>query len=416
MFTAAPARLVHSRWAPWALLALSVAARVVATLLGPEPFNMIDLKVYVEGAQHLTDGTLYDFLSGASKLPFTYPPFSALLFTPLSWLPWTLTRILWQLGILASLPAIIYLTLRLLGRAGRSAVRPLESLRGVLITGAALAFWLEPVGTTVNYGQINLFLALLILGGAVAAKDWLAGAGVGLAAGIKLIPAITGLYYLLQRRFAVLVWSVLVFAGTVAVMFVFIGSETTRFFTTLIFDPSRTGPVFSAINQSWRGVLYRFAGHDVTGLWLAACVVTVGLGGWAALAAARAGDRAGSLLAVQFTGLLVSPISWSHHWVWVLPLLVWGLFGPARAHRAVRGVVIAWSVAAYSYLIPILVAVQGSPPVVARPAWQTWAASAYVVLGMLTLLVIALVSRVVAAARPEISYTFNLTRESGAPG
>lgn len=393
MLRAPFAALAASRWAPWALLALSLLSRAVVTLLGSQPFNMIDLKVYVDGARHLTDGTLYDFLSGSSHLPFTYPPFSALIFTPLSWLPWVVTRVVWQLGMIGSLPAIIYLTLRLLDRAGRGAPAPVEPLRGVLVVGTALAFWLEPVTTTVGYGQINLFLALLVLGGAVATKDWMAGAGVGLAAGIKLIPAVTALYFLLQRRFAALVWTAIFFLTTIAVMFVIIPNETWRYFSKLIFDPSRTGPVFSAINQSWRGALWRLAGHDVSSSWLLACAVTVAIGMWAAWRALRAGDRTGSLLAVQFIGLLVSPISWSHHWIWVLPLVVWGTLGPVRADRGVRVLLIAWLAATYSYLVPILVALQGRMPVASRPGWQSWAGALYPVLGMATLVVIGVVSR-----------------------
>ena len=346
MTMAVPAlrRLVASRWLPGLLLAISVVIDVVVTELGPEPFNMIDLAVYVQGAGHLTDGSLYDFLSGASRLPFTYPPFSALLFAPLHWLPWTVTRVLWHAGSIAALTAILYLTLRLLGRAGPFAVRPISSLPGTLLAGTAAAMWLEPVRTNLNYGQINLFLAVLVLSAAVTAKDWLAGTFVGLAAGIKLVPAVTGLYLLVQRRYAAAVWSAVVFLATVALMLAIIPRETRRYFTALIFDPARTGPIYSAINQSWRGALSRLAGSDVSLSWVVVCLLTVALGGWATWRAGRAGDRTGALLAVQMIGLLVSPISWSHHWIWVLPVLVWAVFGPAAADRRVRALAAAWSV------------------------------------------------------------------------
>ncbi len=393
MFAQALRRFVASAWAPWGLLILSVLAHVVITELGPEPFNMIDLRVYVDGAGHLTDGTLYDFSSGASALPFTYPPFSALIFKPLFWLPWTVTRVIWQAASIAALAAIIYLTLRLLGRAGPQAEPRLESLRGVVLTGTALAMWLEPVRTNFNYGQINLFLAVLVLYGAVSTKDWVAGAGVGLAAGIKLVPAITGLYYLLQRRFRAVLWSLVFFMATIVLMLAIIPRETRRYFTELIFDPSRTGPVFSAINQSWRGALSRLAGHDVTTSWLVTGALTLFLGVWALSSALRAGDRAGALLATQFTGLLISPISWSHHWIWVLPLLVWGLFGPRRRSRAVRVLVTCWSIATYSFLVSVLVALQGKNPVLSRPGWQSWLGTVYVVMGVGSLLVILVASR-----------------------
>jgi alpha-1,2-mannosyltransferase len=384
------------------LLTLSVAAHVVVVELGPEPFNMIDLRVYVDGAGHLTDGTLYDFSSGRSALPFTYPPFSALIFKPLYWLPWVVTRVLWQAASIAALAAMIYLTLRLIGRVGSRAQvgsgARLVSVRGIVVTGTALAMWLEPVRTTFNYGQINLFLAVLVLYGAVSTRDWIAGAGVGLAAGIKLVPAITGIYYLLQRRYAAMAWSVAFFAGTVLLMLAIIPHETWRYFTKLILDPGRTGPVYSAINQSWRGALSRLAGHDVSISWLVACVLTLALGIWAVWAALRVGDRTAALLATQFTGLLISPISWSHHWIWVLPLLVWGFFGARRRHRAVRILTVCWLVACYSFLVSVLVAVQGHAPVLSRPGWQSWLGTVYVVLGMATLAVVLLVSRRSAAA------------------
>jgi len=393
VFRHARRRLLTSRWAPWGLLAVSLVLHVLVTLVGADPFKMVDLRVYVEGAEHLRDGRLYDFVSGTLHLPFTYPPFSALIFEPLSWLPWTVTRTLWECAMLAALPALIYLTLRLLGRTGPAAVRPVDPLRGILVVGTALAVWLEPVRTNFNYGQINLFLAVLVLGGAVSVKDWLAGAGVGVAAGIKLIPTVTGLFYLLQRRFAAVVWSVVVFAATVAVMLAVIPRETTRYFTRLIFDPGRTGPVFSAINQSWRGSLTRLAGHDVSTAWIVAGVVTVGIGLWAARASIRAGDRTAALLSTQFIGLLVSPISWSHHWIWVLPLLVWGLFGPRSDERPVQVVVAVWAAACFTYLVPILITVQGKAPINSRPGWQSWLGATYSLLGLATLMVLTVVAQ-----------------------
>lgn len=393
MIASACRRFVTSSWAPWALCALSLALHVVVTVLGADPFKMVDLHVYVGGAEHLTDGTLYDSVSGTLQLPFTYPPFSALVFAGLSWLPWTVTRMVWELGMLAALPALTYLSLRLLGRAGPGAARPVVGVRGLVLTWSAAALWLEPVRTNFNYGQINLFLAVLILGCAVTAKSWLAGTGVGVAAGIKLIPAITGLYYLLQRRIAVVAWSVAGFGATIAVMLAIIPRETTRYFTKLMLDPGRTGPVFSAINQSWRGALARLAGHDVSTSWLIACVISAALGIWAAWASIQAGDRMAGLLCVQFVGLLVSPISWSHHWVWVLPLLVWGLLGPRSSDRSVRLLTGAWCVACFSYLVPILIVIQGAVPVNSRPGWQSWLGTIYSVLGVVTLLVLASVAR-----------------------
>ncbi len=386
-------RLVASSWAPWALLALTGVLHVVATATGSDPFLMVDLAVYVDGARHLTDGTLYDFFSQPLDLPFTYPPFSAIIFSPMTWLPWTLLRVIWQVASFGALALMVYCTLRFLGRAGPRAPHPLQHVRGIVVTTTALGLWLEPVRTTFNYGQINLFLAALLLAGAVAGKEWMAGASVGIAAGIKLTPAITGLYYLLQKRFAAVVWSVVFFAATIGLAFAILPSETWRYFSELIFDPARTGPVWSAINQSLRGALARLAGDDNTGLWLVVAAIAGALGLWVAWVCMRAGDRCATFLAVQFTGLLISPISWSHHWVWVLPLLLWCLFGPRQRETAVRVLAVAWLVATCSYVVSVLIAQQyfGQGP--SRPLWQSGLGVIYPLMGVVTLVVLGVIAR-----------------------
>lgn len=401
---AAMRRFVASSWAPWALLAVTIVLHVLVTLAGSDAFAMVDLKVYLEGAQHLTDGTLYDFFSEPLHLPFTYPTFSAIIFTPMTWLPWTVLRVLWQAASFGAIGLIAYATLRLLGRAGPKAPQPLEHVRGIVVTITALGLWLEPVRTTFNYGQINLFLCALLLAGAVASKEWLAGASVGLAAGVKLTPAITGLYYLLQRRWSAVAWSVVFFAGTVLLGLALVPSETVRFFTALMFDPARTGPVWSAINQSLRGAIARLAGQDLTSLWLVTAMLAAALGLWAAWACLRVGDRTAGLLAVQITGLLISPISWSHHWVWVLPLLLWCLFGPRQRVPAVRGLAIVWFVATCSYVVSLLIALQYIDQPASRPGWQSALGVVYPLLGVITLVVLGVLAiRTTAPSGPNSS-------------
>lgn len=399
-------RYLASSWAPWLFLALTAVAHVLVTLAGADPFKMVDLKVYVDGTRHLFDGTLYDFFSEPLHLPFTYPPFSALLFGLIGWLPWTFLRILWQAASFAAVAVMIHATLKLLGRAGKQAPKPLANVRGIVITGTALAVWLEPVRTTFNYGQINLFLAALLLAGAASAREWWAGSSVGIAAGIKLVPAITGLYYLLQRRWTAVIAAVVSFAVTVGIALIFLPSETVRFYTELMLDPGRTGPVWSAINQSWRGTLARLAGHDVSTSWVIASVLTLAIGVTATWWSLRAGDRTGSFLAVQFIGLLVSPISWSHHWVWVLPLLLWVFFGPHRRHPLAWLLAAGWLAATCSYVVSILIAWQYEGEPASRPGLHSWLGTAYVVMGMLTLIVLAVLNRrpdrsVAESASPE---------------
>ncbi len=386
-------RYLASRWAPWAVLLMAVLVHVLVTLAGADPFRMIDLKVYVDGTRHISDGSLYDYFSEPLHLPFTYPPFSVLLFAVISWIPWVVLRILWQAASFAAVAVMIHATLRLLGRAGPRAPDPLPQVPGIVITGTALAVFLEPVRTTLNYGQINLFLAAMLLLGAAAARQWAAGATVGLAAGIKLVPAVTGLYYLLLRRWTAVVASIVTFTATVGIALVVLPRQTVRFYTELMLDPGRTGPVFSAINQSWRGAFTRLAGRDdVAAAVAAAAGVTMVIGLLATWWSVRAGDRTGAFLAVQFIGLLVSPISWSHHWVWVLPLLIWAIFGAHRHTVAARVLAIGWLLATCSYLVSILISLQDEFTA-SRAGWQSWLGTVYAVLGLCTLIALAALNR-----------------------
>jgi len=95
---------------------------------------------------------------------------------------------------------------------------------------------------------------------------------------------------------------------------------------------------------------------------------------------------------VQITGLLISPISWSHHWVWVLPLLLWCLFGPRQRNVWVRVLAIAWVIATCSYVVSILIAMQYYGQLASRLWWQAWLGTVYPLLGILTLVLLGVLS------------------------
>ena len=106
------------RVAPW-LLGVSVFIHFVLVAMQAK-MTMVDLMVYRDGSPFLLHGTLYDWhLSEYSEqfaLPFTYPPFAAVVFLPLSWLPWVAVRWLWQVVSVACLWWLVRLSLRLIAK------------------------------------------------------------------------------------------------------------------------------------------------------------------------------------------------------------------------------------------------------------------------------------------------------------
>lgn len=385
--------------AAW-LLAGSIAAHVVLMQL-PKATTMIDLLVYRHAPPSILDGHLYDFRLGEFSdqfpLPFTYPPFAALVFLPLSWFPWWVVRYAWHAASIGALWWILNRTAALV--VGPAAQQQLWRRRVLLWT--AVALWTEPVRTTLNYGQINLLLVAALITAVSTRRDSLAGLSVGLATGIKLTPAVTGLYFVLRRRWAAAGWSAVWFAVTVTLGWLAGPEQSRLYWFQLLGDPNRIGPVGSAINQSLRGALSRTMGYDVGSgaLWVAAALLAIGLAGSAVLAARRTGDGFAMLIVIEFLGLLLSPISWSHHWVWAVPALFWLLHGRARLHTGIRVAAGAWVFVLVSYVVPILVTRQQSIWTIPRPWYLAALGWAYPLAALITLGAVAGLLRPSATGR-----------------
>ncbi|MGY0486601.1 glycosyltransferase 87 family protein [Streptomyces sp. WG-D5] len=323
--------LPRTRHAPVALGAclLSFAAFVIAQRAAQ--VSMIDLMVYrAEGWTVRTGGDLYALRATYAGLPTTYPPFAALLFLPLTFVDVVTMKVAATAANLALLVALVHLSLRLVRRHAR-----VEHALWV----AAVAVWCEPVWTTLRFGQVNLLLAVLVLWDLTRRPGhrW-AGVGIGVAAAIKLTPALfavfllcTGLVLLARgRAWRPWVRGACVAAGSfvcvTALTAVVLPRDSRHFWTQTVFESDRPGHAEETGNQSLRGVLARLLHTGDPGLWwAAAAAVTVLAGLTVAVAAALRGRPAQASVACATTALLVSPVSWSHHWVWCVPLvlLVW---------------------------------------------------------------------------------------------
>lgn len=371
------------------LLVVSIAARLALTYLTRNGANFVDLHVYLGGAAALDHpGTLYDFVYSEHTpdfpLPFTYPPFAAIMFYPLHLLPFGLTGFLWLVATMAALYASVRISQRLLGV-------PPGSGRRVAMAWTAITIWIEPLRNNFDYGQINVFLMLAVLCAIYTTRWWLSGLLVGVAAGIKLTPAIAGVYLVGVRRFAAAAFSAVVFFGTIALSVLIVGDQTRYYFTDLLGDAHRVGPIATSINQSWRGGISRILGHDAgfgpPVLIAIAVTAVLAILAWRAVDSA---DRLGKLLVVEMFALLMSPISWTHHWVWLVPLMIWLIHGPRRERPTMR--VAGWGWLALTIVgVPwLLLFAQPNIWQISRPWYFAWAGLAYTVAAVATLVVIAM--------------------------
>ncbi|MGF7121127.1 mannosyltransferase [Rhodococcus sp. TAF43] len=359
-------------WAP-ALLALSVLARLLWMVLTPNGLNLVDLHVYVDGSAALLSGDLYGFTYSEETpefpLPFTYPPFAALVFLPLHYLPFSVVGFCWQLCTVLALYWVIRISLELL--VGSAAVGD-RHWKYLAMLWTAIGVWTEPVRTTLDYGQVNVFLVLGAMLAVRSTRWWVSGGIVGILAGIKLTPAVTGLYFVAQRRWRAAVFSAIAFFGTIGLSYLVISAQARDYFTSKFGDADRIGPVGSAWNQSLRGALSRIVGHDVESgpVWLIAVALSALLAFLAWRALAR-DDRLGTLVLVQLFGLLISPISWVHHWVWVLPMLIWLVHGPYARMVGTRVVASLWLIVTVIGVPWVLKQVEDDA--ISRPGALAWA-------------------------------------------
>jgi alpha-1,2-mannosyltransferase len=309
-----------------ALFAVTMAGYCVFAFTEPtiRVVNPVDLHVYRMGGDvvaHIRPrynpalgSPLYDWPGNGLK--FTYPPFAAIVFTLFALPPWGLVVRAWLLVNVAALVTTIWLALGGLGYRASWA-----RLGGTLGLAAAL-FWTEPVQRTMYLGQVELVLMALIIWDMCQPDDrrW-KGIGVGIAAGIKLIPLIFIPYLLLTRRYRQAAVVAVTFVATVLIGFAVLPADSRAWWLDgLLFKSGRTGFTGWEGNQSLQGLITRLTGSIASGVpvWMAAGLVVL-IGGLAcAVVLDRTGHRLLAVLTCALTGLLISPISWDHHWVWIV--------------------------------------------------------------------------------------------------
>ena len=295
-----------------------------------------DFHVYMAGAHGLFSGTLYSTSTRGDL--FTYPPFAALVFVPLAWLPsTTAAQVVWALLNEAALVALLTIAIR--------AVRPdlrRRSRRLWALGLAAPALFLDPVLLAVRHGQVDILITVLVLWDLAGPRRLAAltvpqGVATGLAAAVKLTPLVFVPYLLLTRR-GQAAWRCLgTFAVAEAVAFAISPGASMAYWTRDLFDYKRVGGslglqgLFAPTDQSLLATLARIDHGTVSpGLqWTLAGVLGVLGVALAAYVHFRWSPFLGVALCAT-SGLLVSPVTWTHHMIWVLPVAVWLGAAPDR--------------------------------------------------------------------------------------
>ena len=268
------------------------------------------------------------------------------------------------------------------------------------LAGTAAILLLGPWRDTFDFGQINIILMGLILADfALYGKSrageirWPAGLLIGIAAGIKLTPLAFGLYFLVRRDFKALGWMAAGFFGSIAVAWAVLPTASVTFWTRILPDTGRIGGPAYVDNLSVKGLLLHLGLPDsgfTSLLWLVLSLALVALAALVIKWAVAVDENFVAVSATAVLMLLISPVSWSHHWVWMavaLPSMAFAMHRvPSRngRMRLVGWVIVAFSAVAF-YLTPKDLAVMagaaewGEDP---QTQWQLIVASLGVLCGI----------------------------------
>jgi alpha-1,2-mannosyltransferase len=325
----------------------------------------IDFAVYRTGGLHVLQG-IDPYVRHSANLAvtgfgrsyvllstFSYPPFSALTFVLLAAVPAWVGALVWELGSLAALLTLVGISFRPL--LDRSQHRWL--VWGVVAAGAVIT---TPVNDTLFFGQINLFIVLLVVTDWTGGRRW-RGVGTGIAAAMKLTPLLFIVLFLVTKQWRAGARAAAAFAAATALAWIILPSASLSYWTNPSAALHRVGGIDTYANQSLHG-MFAILDLPMRGLPIALAAVTV-----AGMVAARrryiAGDALAAVCCVGLLTLLVSPVSWVHHGVWIVPVVGVVL---ADGRRALRATVAVAATLVFSLQLPFLGSVllgRGGSPV-----------------------------------------------------
>ncbi|OBB36809.1 glycosyltransferase 87 family protein [Mycobacterium sp. 852002-51961_SCH5331710] len=380
-------------WGPtlaWRLFQLLTLAALVWAgwrLLGRMPYR-IDVDVYRMGGQAWLDGRpLYAdgamfHTRGGLDLPFTYPPLAAVAFAPFALLSLEAASVAITVTTLVLLVVAVTIVLHRCDVWPQTTVTTEPAwvrqawLAAVLVAPAVV--YLEPIRSNFDFGQINVVLMTLVIADCVPRRTpWPRGMLLGLAIALKLTPAVFLLYFVLRRDVRAVVVTVVSAVVATLIGVAFAWRDSLEYWTETVRNTDRIGTATLNTNQNIAGALARLGLGEGPRfvLWVVACFAVLAVTVWAVRRVLKADQPVLALICVAMFGLVVSPVSWSHHWVWALPtLLVTGLVAYRKRHVALAVV----TAAGFALMVWTPITLMPEHQETAASLWRQLAGGSYV--------------------------------------
>ena len=283
-------------------------------------------QAWLGGRPLYADGAIFH-TQGGLDLPFTYPPLAAIVFSPLALVSLPVASLAVTVITCVLLVVSVWIVLTRLQVPGESPVGPDWLRRGWLAAGlvALSVLWFEPIQANFSFGQINVVLMTLVIADCVPRRTpWPRGLLLGVAIALKLTPAVFLLYFLLRRDIRAALTALGAFVVATLIGFALAWDDSWEYWTSTVRHTDRIGTATLNTNQNAAGALARLelgqSTHFV--VWTLACFAVLGLTVWSVRRILAAGESTLAVMCVAMFGLVVSPVSWSHHWVWALPTII----------------------------------------------------------------------------------------------
>lgn len=284
-------------------------------------YKTMDLAVFAHAARHVLDGQpLFSasFSKGlAYPLPFIYPPFAAVVLTPLALVSEPVLRWCWDLASVAALVTVVAISFRALkDRAGTYWILVVAAISVAMV-------FTQPVSDELGYGQIDIFLLLLVVVDLLRRPRWCPpGILIGIAAGVKLVPLVFVLLFVVTLQWRTVRNILATFVGCTLVGFVVVPKDSITFWFHEMEGTALHWRIANFSNQSLDGMLHRLVpGGLWSVVWIPLAVLLAVVSLWGARSAELAGERFVAVALTSIVGLLIAPISWVHELVFIVPIL-----------------------------------------------------------------------------------------------
>ncbi|MDW5326499.1 glycosyltransferase 87 family protein [Plantactinospora sp. KLBMP9567] len=312
----------------WGVFGVIAVVSSALVLRRPDWERLSDLHIYHGAVRHLHAGQpLYEFVAENGG-PFTYPPFAALVLSPIGLLPEGVLQLCWLVLTCAAVAAIAI--------AVGGAVTSRRHRRPLVVAAIACALMLSaPAQSNLRFGQVSVFIVLLALvDGAGLTPARYRGVLVGIAAAVKLTPLLFVVFFLVSRRWRDAGRAAGAFLACGLIGAVVLPADSWTFWTGTFLNTSRVGNLASLGNQSLHGMLLRVGAEGDTFplLWAGLVLVVCGTALLRARQLELSGRSAQAAVLVGCATVAASPVSWTHHQIWpvLAAMFLVGSYGVAR--------------------------------------------------------------------------------------